>query len=124
MKQHLSSLNNDLNKFDNPHLKWEFRKYEARKFSIAFSKQKHSEDIRLKLHHEKIISQYVSSENRPTDAEYAESKLFLENFYGKKNQGAILRSKCILHEQNEKSSKYFFQSRKEYGRKQYLQEAC
>ena len=107
MKQHLRSLNNDLEKFDNPHLKWEFMKYEARKFSIAFSKQKHSEEIRLKLHHEKIVGQYVSSENRPFDAEYAESKIYLEDFFDKKNQGAILRSKCIVHEQNEKSSKYF-----------------
>ena len=115
MKQHLKSLNNDLKKFENPHLKWEFMKYEARKFSIAFSKQNHSEDTRLKLHHEKIISQYVSSENRPTDAEYAESKLFLEDFIDKKNKGAILRSKCILHEQNEKSSKYFFNLEKKMG---------
>ena len=64
---------------------------------------------------EKIISQYVSSENRPSDAEYAESKIYFEDFFDKKNQGAILRSKCIVHEQNEKSSKYFLSLEKKLG---------
>ena len=40
MRNHLQSLNVTLDNFSNPHLKWEYLKYEARKFSIAFSKKK------------------------------------------------------------------------------------
>ena len=65
MKAHFQSLNDDLNYLENPHLKWEYLKYEARKFSIAFSKNKILEESHLKTYHENIIKQYTSTENRP-----------------------------------------------------------
>ena len=52
MKAHFQSLNDDLNYLENPHLKWEYLKYEARKFSIAFSKNKILEESHLKAYHE------------------------------------------------------------------------
>ena len=107
MKSYFESLKNDLNTLANPHLKWEYLKYEARKFSIAFSKNKILEESRMKTHHENVIKRYTSTENRPPDKDYAESKAFLESYFDKKTKGAILRSKSQYHEQNEKSSKYF-----------------
>ena len=115
MRNHLHSLANDLVNFSNPHLRWEFFKYEARKFSIAFSKRKKLEDTQLKNYHEKIISDYTSKENRPSDSDYAESKAYIDSFFEKKTQGAILRSKCNLYEHNEKSSKYFLSLEKKRG---------
>ena len=102
LRNHLDSLKSDLDLFENPHLKWEYVKYESRKFSIAFSKCKNSEETRLKAFHENIISQYTSTENRPPDSSYAESKSFLESLVDKKTQGAIMRSKSLLYEENEK----------------------
>ena len=115
MKNHLQSLNVELDSFENPHIKWEYLKYEARKFSIAFSKNKILEESHLKAYHENIIKQYTSTENRPPDHEYAESKAFIESHFDKKTQGAILRSKCQYHEQNEKSSKFFLNLEKKRG---------
>ena len=51
LRNHLDSLKSDLDLFENPHLKWEYVKYESRKFSIAFSKCKNSEETRLKAFH-------------------------------------------------------------------------
>ena len=115
MKSHLLSLNADLDYLDNPHLKWEYLKYEARKFSIAFSKKKILEDSRLKAHHEEIISKYASTDNRPSDAEYADSKAYIESYFDNKTNGAILRSKSQFYEQNEKSTKYFLNLEKKRG---------
>ena len=58
LKAHIQSLNDDLAYLDNPHLKWEYLKYEIRKFSIAFSKNKILEESHLKAYHENIIKQY------------------------------------------------------------------
>ena len=119
MRNHLHSLANDLVDFSNPHLRWEFFKYEARKFSIAFSKRKKLEDTQLKNYHEKIISDYTSTDNRPSDSDYAESKAYIDSFFEKKTQGAILRSKCNQYEHNEKSSKYFLSLQKKRGGEQH-----
>ena len=69
----------------------------------------------LKAYHEDIIKQYTTTDNRPSDASYAESKSFLESHFDKVTQGAILRSKCTLYEDNEKSSKYFLNLEKKRG---------
>ena len=66
-------------------------------------------------HHENVIKRYTSTENRPPDREYAESKAFLETHFDKKTKGAILRSKSQYYEQNEKSSKYFLNLEKRRG---------
>ena len=53
----------------------------------------------VKIQHENVIKNYTSTDNRPTDAEYAESKEFLDNYIEKKTEGAILRSKSLFYEQ-------------------------
>ena len=115
MKSYFQSLNDDLNTLENPHLKWEYLKYKARKFSIVFSKQKILGESRMKSHHEEVIKRYTSTENQPSDREYAESKAFLESHFDKITKGAILRSKSQYYEENEKSSKYFLNLEKMRG---------
>ena len=70
----------------------------------------------MTTHHENIIKRYTSTENRPPDREYAESKAFLETHFDKKTKGAILRSKSQYYEQNEKSSKYFLNLERRRGK--------
>ena len=107
IRQHFDTIKQDLANHGNPHLKWELFKYEARKFTIAFSKLKVKQANELKIYHENIVNVFENSDNPCNDAEYTESKAFLESFYDNKTQGAILRSKSTYHEQNEKSSKFF-----------------
>ena len=116
MKRHFQSLSSDLDYLGDPHLKWEYLKYEARKFSISFSKRKILEESRLISHHEKIISQYTSTDNnRPSDSDYADSRAYIDSHIDNRTQGAILRSKCTTYEHNEKSSKYFLNLEKKRG---------
>ena len=94
MKRHFQSLSSDLDYLGDPHLKWEYLKYEARKFSISFSKRKILEESRLISHHENIISQYTSTDNnRPSDSDYAHSWAYIDSHINNRTQGAILRSK-------------------------------
>ena len=115
IRKHIEKVKRDFVDFTNPHLKWEFLKYEIRKFCIAFSKMKSQQENVLKDHHEKIILSFTSTDNRPSEAEYAESKTFLESYFDKKTKGASLRSKSIFYEENERSSKYFLNLEKKRG---------
>ena len=117
IRKHFDCVKRDLANSENPHLKWELFKYEARKFSIAFSKLKNKQENNLKNHHENIVKMYQATQNRPTENEYAESNAYLESYYEKKTQGAILRSKSQFYEQNEKSTKYFLNLEKKIGEK-------
>ena len=101
IRKHFDSVKQDLESYNDSHLKWELFKYEIRKFSIAFSQLKNNQESNAK------IIQYETTDNRPSEMEYAESMDFLECYFDKKTQGAILLSKSEFYEQNEKSSKYF-----------------
>ena len=105
------AINNTLveNRDANPHLLWEFVKYEARKFCIKFSKQRSKNNNFDKRKHEAIVAQFESnpSENITSQEDYDDSKQWLENWYDEYTKGAILRSKAEWYEQGEKSTKFF-----------------
>ena len=115
MRNHFETVMHDLNGYKNPHLKWEFFKYQARKYSIAFSIEKTKAETLAKNTDESIVNRYEQADNPPSDEEYAESQAFLESYYSKKTQGSILRSKSLIYDQNEKSSKYFLNLEKRIG---------
>ena len=77
IRKYFDCVKRDLVNSEKPHLKWEL-KYEARKFSIAFSKLKNKQENNLKNHHENIVKMYQA--NRPTETEYAESNAYLESY--------------------------------------------
>ena len=115
--EHIDAVKSNFTLDQNPHIKWEFLKYQIRKFSISFAKTK-NKDIRIqKEKHETIVKNYESTENRPPDEEYAVSKAFLEDYIDKKTAGSILRSKCEFYEQNEKSTKFFLNLEKKNSEK-------
>ena len=77
------------------HSKWEFLKYEIRKFSISFSKNfaKKERIIQTDLEN-RIKTLEQSLKNEEDFNAYNLCKLELENIYDKKAEGAKLRSKC------------------------------
>ena len=93
----------------NPHLQWEFLKYEVRKFSIKFSKARSKNSRIDKEKHENNIKYFESNPNNGTvsQEDYNQSKSWLDNWYDDYTKGIILRSKSDWYEQGEKSTKYF-----------------
>ena len=92
----------------NPHMLWELVKYEARKYSIKFSKNLAMTSKVQKKHHEDIVTSFESSPNTNVlEEDYDNSKNWLHNWYEEYTKGVILRSKSDWYEQGEKSTKYF-----------------
>ena len=105
LKNEIETMKVQLNDFE-PQKKWELMKYKIRAFCIVFSKQiakQKREDI-SKL--ESIIREHETS-GIGTNENYLKAKLDYENLLNKSAEGAILRSKTKIYEENEKSSKYF-----------------
>ena len=81
------------------HSKWEFLKYEIRKFSISFFNNlaKAERIIQTNLENGiKILKQNLKNEEYFNA--YNLCKLELENIYDKKAEGAKIRSKCEWYE--------------------------
>ena len=101
---------NTIENFDensNPHIKWEYLKYQSRKFAISFSKRNKKEQLLIEKHHENVITQYETTTNKPSEEIYNQCKLFHGNLIENRTKGAILRSKCDWYENGEKSTKFF-----------------
>ena len=99
------------NSSSNPHFRWEFLKYEIRKFSIKFSKARSKKLRADKEKHEHIMSTFESNLDNSSsisEEDYELSKSWLHNWYEEYTKGIILRSKSDWYEQGEKSTKYFF----------------
>ena len=92
----------------NPHLLWETIKYEVRKFSIKFSKNRSKTNNIDKNMHENIVKSFETNpKSNILEADYNTSKDWLENWYDDYTKGAILRSKAEWYEKGEKSTKFF-----------------
>ena len=92
----------------NPHVLWELLKYDVRKFSIKFSKDRSKLKKIDKQYHENIVQSFESNPNVSIlQEEYNNSKIWLESWYTETTKGAILRSKAEWYENGEKSSKFF-----------------
>ena len=113
-------IKNVLNNFDqdnivDPQFRWEYLKYEIRKFSIHFSK-----DI---ARNKKIERMYLENklktlETRPdfiNDPKYTETNEKLDKIYQEKINGFSIRSKCNWYEHGEKSSKIFLSLEKSHA---------
>ena len=53
------------------------------------------------------MTKYETTDNKPSEQQYLDSKLYLNTLIDERTEGAILRSKSQWYEQGEKSSKYF-----------------
>ena len=96
------------NQDSNPHLLWEMIKYEVRKFSIKFSKNRAKNNNIQKKMHEDVVSNFDTNPNGDiSETDYDTSKVWLENWYDEYTRGVILRSKAEWYEQGEKSTIFF-----------------
>ena len=97
--------------------RWEFLKYRIRQFSSEFSKQKAVERKASRLYLERKVKSLETQLNSDSSdellLEYNRSKDELESLYNCITERIILRSRISWYEHEEKSSKYFFNLRKE-----------
>ena len=99
----------------NAQVKWEYLKYQIRKFTIDYSK-KHAKQLRLERtqledklkHFEKTITLDLNE-----NEECNECKSKLEDIYQIKVDGIRTRIKCSWYEHGEKSSKFFLNLEKQ-----------
>ena len=99
--------NLDRDSIVDPQFRWEYLKYEIRKFSIHFSK-----DIawNKKIERTYLENKLKTLESRPNfvnSPEYTETNEKLDKIYQEKANGIRIRSKCNWYEHGEKSSKFF-----------------
>ena len=110
MKTHIVDT---LNLLDNENIldqnvRWDFLKYEIRKFTIDFSKAlSKNEKQEVSYLEKKLKDLECDLSNTKTRDQYLDSKDKLENIYTKKANGIRIRSKCSWYECGEKSSKFF-----------------
>ena len=94
----------------NNQIKWELIKYEIRKFTMMYSKKVAREKRRLLEKNEKITIEFESKprdEHSISEVEYNRAKQGIELYHMEKAKGYILRSKCEIYEEGEKSTKFF-----------------
>ena len=89
--------------------KWEYLKYEIRKFTINFSKNKAKNKIKEKAFLENKINklEQVLDDNNNNKIDYEICKGKLNEIYDDISNGIKIRSKCNWYEYGEKSSKFF-----------------
>ena len=89
-------------------VRWEYLKYEIRKFTIRFSKTLANEVRKETQSLEEKVKHFESSvTNYHNDLQYIEYKERLNTIYSKKINGIRIRSKCDWYESGEKSTKFF-----------------
>ena len=98
----------DQDKITDKHLRWEFLKYEIRKFTINFSKKLVKEENKDRNLLEKELKKREKNRNNfQANEYYLECKQKLQNIYTKKVNGIRIRSKCNWYKNEEKSTKFF-----------------
>ena len=93
---------------ESPQLQWELIKYETRKFTMQYSKEKaRATRATVKLLEEQINDFETNALSSISSESYSEAKHQFEEIKNEKAIGQILRSKCSFYEDGEKSSKFF-----------------
>ena len=90
-----------------PQVRWEFLKYEIRKFSIEFSKLQAQNTKKEKMFLENKLKKLENNTNYIENLEYIDCRNKLDKIYEQKINGIRIRSKCDWYEHGEKSSKFF-----------------
>ena len=88
-------------------VRWEFLKYEIRKFSIEFSKLQAQNTKKEKMFLENKLKKLENNTNYIENLEYIDCRNKLDKIYEQKINGIRIRSKCDWYEHGEKSSKFF-----------------
>ena len=93
----------------NNQIKWELIKFEIRKFTMEYSKKVAREKKGLLISNEEKIKEFETksrNEHSISEEDYNKAKQEIEEFHREKIKGYILRSKCQIYEEGEKSTKF------------------
>ena len=116
LKQHIQNIESDNELSNDPQIKWEFLKYQIRKFTIRFSKTRAKEERKQRDEFETTLK---SLEKNLSTGEnqclYDKCKRDLEEIYDNIAEGTRIRSRCHWYEEGEKSSKFFLNIEKFNG---------
>ena len=88
-------------------VRWEFLKYEIRKFSIEFSKLQAQNMKKEKMFLENKLKKLENNTKCIENLEYIDCRNKLDKIYEQKINSIRIRSKCDWYEHGEKSSKFF-----------------
>ena len=99
--------NLDQDNIVDPQFRWEYLKYEIRKFSIHFSKGIARNKKIERTYLENKLKTLENSPNFVNNPEYIETYEKLDKIYQEKANGIRIRSKCNWYKHGEKSSKFF-----------------
>ena len=116
LKIHIETVKSNLQEKSSfsDHSKWEFLKYEIRKFSISFSKNLAKTERIIQTNLESRIKTLEQNLKNEEDFNaYSLCRLELENIYDKKAEGAKIRSKCEWYQHGEKPTKFFLNLEKQ-----------
>ena len=94
----------------NNQIKWELIKFEIRSFTIKYSIKVAREKRTVLELNEKITKNFETmprNEHSISEEEYERAKQEIEKIHSEKTRGYILRSKCQIYEEGEKSTKFF-----------------
>ena len=89
-----------------PQFRWEYLKYEIRKFPIHFSKHIAENKKIERTYLENKLETYETRPNFVDNPGYTETNEKLDKIYHEKTNGITIRSKCNWYEHREKSSKF------------------
>ena len=116
LKQHIQNIESDNELSNDPQIKWEFLKYQIRKFTIRFSKTRAKEEPKQR---DELETTLKSLEKNLSTGEnqclYDKCKRDLEEIYDNIAEGTHIRSRCQWYEEGEKSSKFFLNLEKLNG---------
>ena len=99
--------NLDQDNIVDPQFRWEYLKYEIRKFSIHFSKGIARNKKTERTYLENKLKTLENSPSFVNNPEYIETNEKLDKIYQEKTNGIRIKSKCNWYEHGEKSSNFF-----------------
>ena len=99
--------NLDQDNIVDPQFRWEYLRYEIRKFSIYFSKGIARNKKTEKMYQENKLKTLENSPSFVDNPEYIETNDKLDKIYQEKTNGIRIRSKSNWYEQ-EKNLQFFF----------------
>ena len=127
LKEHIKHVKTSFhsNFENNEHFKWEFLKYEIRKFTIVYSKNKAKrkrEKVSFLENKLKDLEQNLN--NKETNLQYNSFKGKVNDIYEEISHGIKIRSCCNWYELGEKSNKYFLNVEKSRACQNILRKIC
>ena len=97
-----------IERIQDPQVRWKFLKYDIRKFSIELSKLQAENTKKEKLFSENKLKKLENKTNYIENSEYIDCRNELDKIYEQKINDMRIRSKCDWYEYGEKSSIIFF----------------